>query len=530
MATVVNFQGKNYIEPGAYAATTYTPSSVTNFAEFGNVLLIDFGLSKNGNYEFAGGSGISGQLASGLKSVYAFDDPQDFWDFMGGGLLGDVAQKIFKPATAVAGAPKVYYVRAAKTTPATLTLGGVTFTCKNEGIVGNGVKNTAGKLAVGYAGEIVAGDTEGTFKVRLYRGNFEGVDDAGEAFGNYLKDAADANLLAESDDIKTQAELYEWARSTCNILTHFQITKGADTKLAATASLQLASGGKTDYNDTKLIDDVLEAVQELDLSFILTTDGGANGLSAHNEKIYEYMKTVAQWIEVLFIPGYKADNDIFGEDNSSQAIAKHFDSEQVVCVHGAPEVTRRDGNGTKQLDPIYLTADIIGLAAGAAPQTPLTFRRVGYRSFAYSLKRKEREKALQAGILHVRNVNGNFVVNQGVTTLQDNKKTIADDSQSLELSIVLIKSQLNKELMKDAQNRFVGGNAYTASPEDIKNFTETKLQSLTCSSVNGDNLIVSWQNVSVKRNNTDYKVTYDFAPNMPVNKIFFIGNMLDLTL
>ena len=84
--------------------------------------------------------------------------------------------------------------------------------------------------------------------------------------------------------------------------------------------------------------------------------------------------------------------------------------------------------------------------------------------------------------------------------------------------------------MKDAQNRFVGGNAYTASPEDIKNFTETKLQSLTCSSVNGDNLIVSWKNVSVKRNNTDHKVTYDFAPNMPVNKIFFIGNMLDLTL
>ena len=73
MATVVNFHGKKCIEPGSYAAIMYNPTSVVNVSEFGNVMIIDTGLSLatvNGtNSEFAGGSGINGALNKGLKSV-----------------------------------------------------------------------------------------------------------------------------------------------------------------------------------------------------------------------------------------------------------------------------------------------------------------------------------------------------------------------------------------------------------------------------------------------------------------------------
>ena len=41
MATIVNFHGKNYIEPGAYAVSVYNPTSIANAAEFGNVMIID---------------------------------------------------------------------------------------------------------------------------------------------------------------------------------------------------------------------------------------------------------------------------------------------------------------------------------------------------------------------------------------------------------------------------------------------------------------------------------------------------------
>lgn len=122
MATVVNFHGKNYIEPGSYAATVYNPTSVVNVAEFGNVMIIDTGLSMNGSYEFAGGSGVHGELAQGLKSVYEFENYEDFLSFMGGGFVGNLAEKIFTPLTGSAGAPKLYYARAATTKCATLTL------------------------------------------------------------------------------------------------------------------------------------------------------------------------------------------------------------------------------------------------------------------------------------------------------------------------------------------------------------------------------------------------------------------------
>ena len=90
MATVVNFHGKNYIEPGAYAVSVYNPTSVTNVSEFGNVMIIDTGLSMNGSYEFAGGSGVHGELNKGLKSVYGFDYYEDFLSFVGGGFVGDI--------------------------------------------------------------------------------------------------------------------------------------------------------------------------------------------------------------------------------------------------------------------------------------------------------------------------------------------------------------------------------------------------------------------------------------------------------
>jgi hypothetical protein len=192
-------------------------------------------------------------------------------------------------------------------------------------------------------------------------------------------------------------------------------------------------------------------------------------------------------------------------------------------------VTRKDGNGTKYLNPIFWAATIIGLAAGGAPQTPLTFKRSGYENFKYILKQKEREKALQAGILHPRNVSGYFVINQGITSLQDNKKMIANDGQSLELSIALIKAQLNKEMILDAEQRFVGSNAAKASPETVKNFVETKLQSLTATK-DTDNLIIDWKNVKTVAKNSDYFTTYDFVPNVPVNKLFFTGNILEFTV
>ena len=538
MATVVNFHGKNYIEPGSYAVSVYNPTSVVNVSEFGNVMIIDTGLAKNGDYEFAGGSGIHGELNKGLKSVYEFDNYEDFLSFMGGGLVGDIAQKIFTPRDGVAGAPKLFYCRAATTKCANITLtfgsgNSLILKCKNEGEVGNGVID-GGVLKVGYAARVITGsDDPSKFKCQVYRGSFMGVDKDGEPYGSASLSKATGNLLTESEEFETLEELYNWARSDKYILANFVVSMtGVKTSNISALTLTAATGGKTEWLKDSEYADVLEAISELDVTFFLATNTSVgDGISsATTGRLFTFLKNDAKFTEFLVIPGGSSDSDLFGESGSSQAIAKYYDSEQVVVVHGAPIVNRKDGNGTKELPSIYLAAAIIGLAAGQAPQQPLTFKRVGYQSFAYDLKKKEREKALQAGIMHVRNLSGYWCVNQGITTLQDNKKSIASDGQTMELSIALIKAQLNKELIVDSANRFIGDtSAVNASPQTIKNFTETKLSSLTAKT-GEDNLLKSWKNVKVVQKNSDFQITYDFAPNLPVNKLFFTGNILDLEL
>lgn len=533
MATVVNFHGKNYIEPGAYAVSVYNPTSVVNVSEFGNVMIIDTGLAKNGSYEFAGGSGIHGELNKGLKSVYEFETYEDFLSFMGGGLVADIAQKIFTPMDGTLGAPKLYYCRAATTTCAKITLtcgdASLVLKCKNEGISGNGVLD-GGQLKVGYAARIVTGtDDAEKFKCQVFKGSFMGTDDAGEPYGSNDFESATSNLLSESEEFETIGELYEWARADKYILANFEVsmTGEGETELQK-VELTAATGGTTEYLKDTEYADALEAISELDITFFLATNTTVDkGIDAATTgRLFTFIKEEAKFTEFLVIPGGSGDTDLFGESNSSQAIAKYYNSEQAVCIHGAPIVTRKDGNGNKQLPSIYLAAAIIGLNAGLSPQTPLTFRRVGYQSFAYDLKKKEREKALQAGIMHVRNISGYWCINQGITTLQDNKSTIANDGQTIELSIALIKAQLNKELIIDGATRFTGKTAAQASPQTVKNFVETKLQSLTAST-DSDNLIISWKNVKVSAKNSDYYVTYDFQPNIPVNKVFFTGNILD---
>ena len=536
MATVVNFHGKNYIEPGSYAVSVYNPTSVVNVSEFGNVMIIDTGLAKNGDYEFAGGSGIHGELNKGLKSVYEFDNYEDFLSFMGGGLVGDIAEKIFTPRDGVAGAPKLFYCRAATTKCANITLtfgsgNSLILKCKNEGEVGNGVIE-GGVLKVGYAARVITGsDDPSKFKCQVYRGSFMGVDKDGEPYGSVSLSKATGNLLTESEEFETLEELYNWARSDKYILANFVVSMtGVKTSNISAVTLTAATGGKTEWLKDSEYADALEAISELDVTFFLATNTSVgDGISsATTGRLFTFLKNDAKFTEFLVIPGGSSDSDLFGDSDSSQAIAKYYDSEQVVVVHGAPIVNRKDGNGTKELPSIYLAAAIIGLAAGQAPQQPLTFKRVGYQSFAYDLKKKEREKALQAGIMHVRNLSGYWCVNQGITTLQDNKKSIASDGQTMELSIALIKAQLNKELIVDSANRFIGNtSSVNASPQTIKNFTETKLSSLTAKT-GEDNLLKSWKNVKVVQKNSDFQITYDFAPNLPVNKLFFTGNILDL--
>lgn len=549
--------GKTYIEPGSYAITVYNPTSVVNVASFGRVMIIDTGLSqeKSGDrtYEFAGGAGIAGTNASGRKAIYQFENFEDFSDFMGGGMITDIAQKLFTPIDGSLGTPRLYYTRAAQTEAATLTIGttnkGIILTAQNEGFVGNAQLNgvmeelsngTLKGLAVGYALIISKGTVDtAKFVATIYQGNYRGTDAAGEPYGTYSFAQAFGEQIAQSDEIATYDDLYNWLITSSRVMSTFYVAKDSayDGTTALAAAQVQAEGGSTSYQgsvgDGEYFGEVLEAIRELEVTFFLCTDYGVvNGTkAATNGKLFTFLKNDAKFDEFMFVGGGEGKTDLLTTNTitqTSQALAVHYNDEKVVIVHGSPTVPRKDGNGTKDLPSIYLAAAIMGLNAGMAAQTPVTFKRVGYDAYKYDLTFNERIKALQAGIMHVREVSGYYRVNQGITSLQNNKQTIAEDGQTFELSIALIKAQLNKELILEGQTRFTGNTAAQASPETVKDFTETKLTSLVAAP-GADNLIISWKNVKVTAKNGDYKTTYDFVPNVPVNKTFFVGNMLDYT-
>jgi hypothetical protein len=110
--------------------------------------------------------------------------------------------------------------------------------------------------------------------------------------------------------------------------------------------------------------------------------------------------------------------------------------------------------------------------------------------------------------------------------MQNNNLLISANGQSPEIQIMRIIHQINKELKINATTRFVGGNLFTASAEEIKLFTEGYLQSRSVRALQ-DNLIIRFENVKVELVNDYWNIEYCFVPNGPINKLFFTGYILD---
>ena len=136
------------------------------------------------------------------------------------------------------------------------------------------------------------------------------------------------------------------------------------------------------------------------------------------------------------------------------------------------------------------------------------------------------------GILNDFNEFNEFVINEGLATIQNNTNMVNEDGTSCEIQIMRIAAQLNKEIFYNAKIQLFGGelkaNRNTLSKLDVKNFVEGYLQR-RCATDVVDNLILNYQSVTVEVVQDAYYVTYGFVPNFPVNKLFFTGYMLDPT-
>lgn len=142
MPQIINFNGRNSIEPEVLASIQSGNTFPALSADFGKVLIIDLG----GGAEYGGGSGINGQFKQNNNSIYQFNDLASFRTWMRGGKHWATAEFLWNPTNNGTGISSLYYVKAATTTyaiiefPIFTNTGDLTIKTLAEGVGANGVK------------------------------------------------------------------------------------------------------------------------------------------------------------------------------------------------------------------------------------------------------------------------------------------------------------------------------------------------------------------------------------------------------
>lgn len=397
-------------------------------------------------------------------------------------------------------------------------------------------------LTRGMAMTMEAGVTDPSkFIVKFWRGTFTGLDNELHPYDAIGEDDSLPELIATSPEFDNVQEVIDWMGIDFDFNNNFELTSssvnGAGTvdaaDLAATTGNQLFAGGTQSYN-TARVDEILDSVKQLDYTFVYCMDGGANATSADNGKILSHLFSEARFEKFMVVGGGYDKNEF---NSISIAAANFYNSDRVIVVHGGCWVNSNQvGTGLKAKDSRYKAAHVLGRMAGIEPQTPITFKGLGYAGEIHSMTEGEKESALDEGVLTT-GFNGDigqFIVIAGINTLQRNRFVVNEDGTSHLISLKRIAAQLNKEIEINATiqllgNQVAGPNVNTISPEVVQTWLKQYLKRKTATSTT-DNLIISFQDITVKKEQDAYMITYAFVPNFEINKLFFTGFILDPSL
>lgn len=548
MAISVYFNNKKITLPGAYATIAAGEQNDPRALDYGKCLIIDTGVL---GAKWGGGAGINGKNANGKNAIYRFDNIEDFRSFVKGGWYWQLANALFFPDAsnpAAVGISELMFVRAASTTPATMTFtatgggsnGGVfKIITLDEGLNANGL-NSAGEaatdeLATGYAFSIVSGTLDPSkYVFQIWRGTFTGLAPDGVPFNEVPAASAAPRLIIESPEFNNMNELISWARSSSAFNQLFMLdSSSAPTgtgeinkqDITVLTKYSAATGGGETYN-SEYFDNVLSAIVNLDESFVFTDQYGTqNYNNAMNKALIAHVNNVAKFKKQVFIGVGEKQGDF----STSLEAAQGFDSSHVCVVHGGVGMPSTAlGIGYRWWGVMYNLCSIIGRTAGKAPQIPVTNKSIGVSKLKHQLTETDKKKALDAGVLvTVYNESlQKFVVLQGINTLQDNQVLFTGNGESFSIQFMRIVDQINKELIVNSEIDLLGAengvNANTLSVGILKNWTENYLLTRTANS-NTDNLILSYRNVTVTKKDDYYWVTYGIVINNEINKIFFTG-------
>lgn len=536
MASKTFFDGKRVFEPGAHSRILSGISNPPLALPYGNLLLIDTGSGAG----FGGGSGVSGTHKQGIASLQSFNTLKEAQAALGGGISWKAAEELFIPSgPGINGVSKLYYLRAATTTPASIVIdteetgngGQLTIQTRDEGAGANGVLD-GGEIKTGYGVKVIFNATTSPKKAKIifYRGTYKGQDENNVDYFDKKEDSHpqivfespwfdDISLLKASLDQNPNFNLY--FKTSTLVVAGTGINQNWD---AAGLTDQVGfTGGTETYSGADFLK-AMEVLEEIsDLSFVLYDQ---YDLAAPDTNLTTLKNQLAENPFKFFtMVGCGSDGTL----DDSIALAKSLDSAYFMVSHGGKE--EFTPSGVSIFRNSYLkAAQVVGRLAGLAPQTPLTFKTIPLDAEVNPLTASQRETLLDSGVIHTKRDNElGVIVNQGINTTQRNAQMINSDGTSYEISIMRIAEQLNKEIVVNAKLEFFsqedGVNRASVSPQDVQSFVKKFLKARTATDTE-NNLILGYESVTVDVQGSNYFINYGFYPNTPVNNLFFTGTML----
>lgn len=560
MATTFYFNNKKITLPGVYSVIKAGNDFSYRALDYGKVLIIDTGqYDAHAEDELScggGGVGIANTSNGGEQAIYSFTSLADFQAFVGGGIWYKLAEPLFNPDPnnpAAEGVSEIYYVRAATTTPSTLVLRATpasgtetTFTIKtlNEGYNSVGKLDENNNIYKGFGYTITAGvENPDAFIMNFYKGTYTGEAKDGLPYNEVYKEDTTPILLCSSPEFTTFQELYNWCITDSNFGMYFAYqapSTGVDPVPTSTGVLSglrtvnpvLATGGTTSYIDTasEFKTSVLDYFTESDYSAVMTdiVVAGTTLSTTLLQTIIEHINTDSIYQRFLYV----ATGTKQGDFENAITLSTAINNDLVQTVFGdAGKASQIAASGYRWWGSLYMTASVLGRTFGKPPYIPVTNKSIGIDMLGYSPTTTQKEKALKKGLnLVVNNPSlGRFVVLQGINTLQDNTSLFNTKGQSFSTQFMRIVAQINKELVVNANMDLLsqenGVNVMSLSANFLKEWTINYLNSRVATPAS-DNLILSFQDVSVTRQEDAYFVSYYIRVNNEITKLFFTGFLL----
>ncbi len=535
MATKFVFDGKRITLPGIYSRVISDIKNPPKESTYGNVLIIDTGKGA----EFGGGAGIDGTLEKGENAIQTWDNIAGFRNSVRGGLWWLLAKPLFIPDkdVSIPGVSKIHFIKAATTTPAKISYefdGGSTIeiSVRNEGIVGNGALNDNDELSRGAASKLRVSLLDGDkFVLDFYLGTWKGSD-GDDDYDFIAENDCKPVLVSSSPQFVEIQTLIDWMNQDSTFNQYFKLTDFTvsgdvnSSDVTDFADYQLAEDGTEEYS-TENLDLVLDQIATLDYSFIILNDSGEDAQSTDNSKVLYHIVNESKFKRFMCV-GAGDDKDAF---EGSLETAAFYNLSKCIVVHGAP-YKKRPKVGLKQYDIMYKLAEAVGRTAGLPPQVPVTFKSIDIDGEVHPLSDKEKERALNGGLLVTCKDEGQFKILEGVNSLQDNDFILNPDGQSHLISFERIAAQVDKTIIINGKNDLLGQengpNRNTLSEEVVAEWLKGQLKAMTVGEEGEDNLLISSKNIQVTRTNGAYFTNYEIAPNTEINKLFFTARVTEI--